>query len=365
MADHAKLTDRIVCHVEAESFLYNFKDVERRTKVSGRQVREIFREQGVRLLRAYKPVGPRAIGLDGVYFARMERAMPLDLERGVVYDMLPQAKAGPLYRKLLKLMTKEEREAVEVAVIDMSPSLRAVAKRAFPNATIVIDRFHVHNRVHKAMEKIRSALGGARGRKKGTRKMIRKEIPLRREYQLEKVREKKTERDRLANEKNRAELAELRWWRDLVPEFDEAYRLKEAFCEIWHSISPETALERYALWKEYLADSSPLVRQHFEKELVGTVDNWRDEIFAWCSHRYDNGAVERMNQEVKRLQREGRRLLFDAMRIKMIFGTVLRRRWVEEAEQHKSARKSRRAAAKKDGRATRSRRAGRVRRWSH
>lgn len=139
-------------------------------------------------MRAYKPQAPRVIGNDGVYFGRVERSMLLDLERGTVYDVLPRAKAWPPYRALLRLMTKEEREAVEVVVIGMSPSLMTVVRRAFPNATIDIDRFHVHNRVHKAMEKFRSAIGGARGRKKGSRKMIRKEIPLRREYQLEKVR---------------------------------------------------------------------------------------------------------------------------------------------------------------------------------
>ena len=90
---------------------------------------------------------------------------------------------------------------------------------------------------------------------------------------------------------------------------------------------------------------------------MGTVDNWLGDIFAWFTHRYDNGAVERMNQEVKRLQREGKRLSSDAMRIKMIFGTALRRRREAEAAQHKSALRSRRAAAGKGSPATRSRRA--------
>jgi transposase len=342
VADNANITDRFVRHVEEESLLHPYKVVERLTHLSHHEIRDIFANHAIRLLASYKPVVPRVLCMDGVYYGRVDRAMLLDGERGTVYDLLPRAKAWKLYRAILKKMTRAEREAVQVLVIDMSLSLRAVAERAFPNAVIVIDRFHVFNRVNKAMEKVRGALSGQRGRRKGLRQMIRKEIPLQHEHQLEK-------------EKNAAALAELQWWRDLLPEFDEAYRMKEAFCEIWYSSCVETALERYETWKEYLEGCSPLVKMHFKKELVRTVDNWREEIFAYFDHRFDNGAVERMNQEVKRLQRESKRLLFDPMRVKMIFGTALRRRRAEQAEQHKAGRKSRRATAKKSRAATRKR----------
>lgn len=346
VADHSNITDRLVRHVEEESLLHTFKHVARLTTLSERQVRDTFNAQAERLLENYRPAGARVICMDGVYFGRVERALLLDGETGAVCDVFPHAKAWRLYRKILESMSPAQRAAVEVVVIDMSVSLMAVARRAFPNAVIVIDRFHVYNRVNKAMERIRAALSGQRGRKKGTRKMIRKEIPLQHEYQLEK-------------EKNAAALAELKWWRNLLPEFDEAYQMKEMFCEIWYSSCVRTALARYEAWKEKLATCSELVRKHFQKELVGTVDNWQAEIFAYFEHRFDNGAVERRNGDVKALQREGKRLSFDAMRVKMIFGTALRRQRAEEAEQHRAERKSRRAErGKESNAATRKRKVG-------
>jgi PAS domain-containing protein len=317
----------------------------RLTTLSERQVRDTFNAQAERLLSNYRPAVPRVMCMDGVYFGRVERALLLDGETGVVFDVFPHAKTWRLYRKILKAITPAQRAAIEVVVTDMSLSLKAVARRAFPNAVIVIDRFHVYNRVNKAMEKIRGALSDQRGRKKGTRKMIRKEIPLQHGYQLER-------------EKNSAALAELRWWRGLLPEFDEAYQMNELFCEIWYSSCVRTALTRYEAWKEKLATCSELVRKHFQKELVGTVDNWETEIFAYFEHCFDNGAVERRNGDVKALQREGKRLSFDAMRAKMVFGTALRQQRAEEAEQHKAERRSRRVGMGKDAAVTRKRKVG-------
>jgi hypothetical protein len=98
--------------------------------------------------------------------------------------------------------------------------------------------------------------------------------------------------------------------------------------------------------------------KHFQKELVGTVDNWKTEIFVYFEHRFDNGAVERRNGDVKALQREGKRLSFDAMRAKMVFGTALRRQRAEEAEQHKAERRSRRVGMGKGAAVTRKRKVG-------
>lgn len=69
----------------------------------------------------------------------------------------------------------------------------------------------------------------------------------------------------------------------------------------WQASWPETAEQRYEEWLSSLQGCSELVRKAFIKELVKTIENWREEVFAYFDNRYTNGFTERMNQEVKRI----------------------------------------------------------------
>jgi transposase len=48
-----------------------------------------------------------------------------------------------------------ERKKVEEITMDLSPTMRIVAEKVFPLATIVIDRFHVQKLVHDVVSDIR------------------------------------------------------------------------------------------------------------------------------------------------------------------------------------------------------------------
>jgi hypothetical protein len=83
------------------------------------------------------------------------------------------------------------------------------------------------------------------------------------------------------------------------------------------------------------------VRAQFKKHFTGAVDDWGKDIFAYFDDRYDNGFTERRNRDVKDLQADCRRLSFDAMRLKIVYGTLVRKWRDEEDAQHAKERKAR------------------------
>ena len=336
----SNFTNRLREFVEEETLLGTHKAASRVAKISERAARDIFDEQAARLKERKMPPLPEVIGLDGVYFARKERLMMTDLVNGRVLNMLPTIREDKLIEELMKI-PESERKRVRVVVIDMSQSLMRVARAVFPNAQIVNDRYHIQDKANNGVDRVRIIHRGKREgeRRRGAPVMIRREILRKR-------------RDALKPH----ELGQLNWCGNLLPEIGEAYEMKEQFCEIWYSSCSETAKRRYEEWRSKLKDCSELVQKAFEKELTKTIDNWYEEVFAYFDYPYTNGFTERMNQEVKRLQREGKRLSFESMRVKMIFGTALRWQREEEENQHKKRRnKPKTKLPTKNAKATRKR----------
>ncbi|MCD8374423.1 MAG: transposase [Oscillospiraceae bacterium] len=69
-------------------------------------------------------------------------------------DILPNRKKSELIRYFCGF---ESRKDVKYVVIDMNTQFRDVAEICFPNATTVIDRFHVTRQALWAMERVRKA----------------------------------------------------------------------------------------------------------------------------------------------------------------------------------------------------------------
>lgn len=314
-----RITTRLKAYAAEEALLKNYKDVARATKLAPRSVRELCAELTARLEATERPGLSDVISVDGVYYARRERIIITAPKKKIVVEVLPGGKAEEILDDLLERFTAEERRKVKVIVIDMSSTLRAVVRSAFPKAKIVIDRFHVFKKANEAVDGVRECLRKRRAkeRRAGAPTMVRSEI-------LRKHREDLTEE----------EAEKLDWWLELLPELKEAYEMKELFATVWYSSSPETAKERYREWLAHLAQCSEVVRRQFAKHLTRAVDDWGADIFAYFDQRFDSAFTERMNQEVKNLNRRCRRLSFKNMRLKMIYGTLIRLRREEEDRQH-------------------------------
>ena len=78
--------------------------------------------------------------LGRVAVRRLDRVTLYDLGHHRVYDVILGRSEASLEGALKRL---EGREQVRVVVMDMSETYRGIAKKWFPNAKLVVDRFHV------------------------------------------------------------------------------------------------------------------------------------------------------------------------------------------------------------------------------
>src|SRR4029079_16411038 len=69
-----------------------------------------------------------------------------DLAKHKVYDVVLGSSEAALEAYLSKLKGKEQ---VTIVCMDLSSSYRALARKHFPNAVIVADRFHVIRLIHQ------------------------------------------------------------------------------------------------------------------------------------------------------------------------------------------------------------------------
>ena len=96
---------------------------------------------------------PRVLGIDEHFFTRKRgyATTLVDLKNHKVFDVVLGRSESSLRRYLQRL---RGRENVQVIVMDLSATYRSIARRYFPNATIVSDRFHVVRLVNQHFLKI-------------------------------------------------------------------------------------------------------------------------------------------------------------------------------------------------------------------
>lgn len=80
-------------------------------------------------------------------------------KQGSVISIVRGTKAEDVIEVLMKI-PEEARLAVKEVTMDLSSSMRAIVSTVFPNATIVLDCFHVLKRCHDAIEEVRLISSG-------------------------------------------------------------------------------------------------------------------------------------------------------------------------------------------------------------
>ena len=96
---------------------------------------------------------PRVLGLDEHFFTRKKGYATTfaDLRNHKVFDVR-LGRSEPSLRRYLRDLKGKER--VQVVVMDLSETYRRIARRYFPNATIVADRFHVVRLINQHFMKV-------------------------------------------------------------------------------------------------------------------------------------------------------------------------------------------------------------------
>lgn len=297
MDDRRMMTRRLVKHIEVKAALGSNSDVARDVGVDEKTVRSIFMDYYQAKDAEYKVVAPRVLGLDELYLGKQFRAILTNIGEGTVIDLLPNRFKPTVTRYLSNLPGRKD---VQVVCTDMWPSYRDAAKVALPQATLVVDKFHVIKMANETLETIRKGLKGKLNDKqrktlKGDRKLM-----LMREHDLKPL-------TRLTMET----------WLNAFPELGTAYRLKEDFYGIYDASCEKDARERFAKWKAGIPDS----QQAQWGPVADTVTNWADGIFAYFKpgHQYTNAFTESTNRGAKDKHRDARGMSFESYRAKVLF----------------------------------------------
>ena len=247
-------------------------------------------------------------------------------KKGAIVAMIKGTKAEVVIKTLHKIPLKQ-RKIVKEVTLDMAGNMGLIVKKSFPNATLVIDRFHVQKLALDALQQIRikhrweaidqenDAIENARNKnKKYTLKLLAngdtlKQLLARSRYLLYKADNKWTE-----NQSKRAEILFEKY-----PDIEKAYKLCQNLSWIFNNTKNKTsALIRLAKWDEK-------VRQADFKTfntIARTMSIHYKNILNYFDNRSTNASAESFNAKIKafRTQFRGvRNIEFFLFRLTNIF----------------------------------------------
>ena len=224
--------------------------------------------------------------------------------KGSIIAIIKGIKSETVIENLLKI-NKKLRLNVKEITLDMAGSMKLIAKKCFPNATQVVDRFHVQKLATEALQDMRiqhrweaiefenNLLEEAKKIKKSAEIEIfengdtRKQLLARSRYLLYKSREKWT-----VSQKQRAEILFSEY-----PDLEKAYHLADGLRKIYNqNIQKSVAMLKLAHWFKEVEESG---FKSFSV-LMKTIMNHYNDILNYFECRSTNASAElRSNREFK------------------------------------------------------------------
>lgn len=257
---------------------WSMKDIARDTRTS---------VSGVARCLALYPQGkprelPRVLSFDefkgNANGERFQCILTAPEERRIL-DILPDRRGSTIQSYLHSFSNRQD---VQYVVMDMNQGYRDIARAFFPQAKIVIDRFHVARYCTWAMDDVRRAV----------QKHL---LPASRKH-FKRSRRLLIARRALLSEEDRAAV-------DVMLHFSErlyqAYALKELFFQFMDAKSSSTAAELLSKWFDaydrlQLPEFSPCRRM---------LKNWKPYILNAFDCPYSNAFTEGCNNAIKALKR--------------------------------------------------------------
>lgn len=174
---------------------------------------------------------------------------------------------------------------------------------------MIVDKFHVVRMANVAMESVRKSIRAELSPKARRGLMHDRFVLLKRRRDL-------TDKDAF----------NLDGWVKNYPLLGEAYRLKEAFYDVYEAEGPREALDAYERWFKSIP---PELIEHFQP-IITAWRNWMPEIVGYFEHPVTNAYTESLNSLIRVMNRLGRGYSFEALRAKILF--------TEGAHSHKQKR---------------------------
>ena len=141
MHDNHRATRRLIAYIEKRVMLKEtFARIAADVGLSEWTIRSIFDDFAAREQKSYHPDTPRFLGIDEAHLFRHYRCVITDVEKRTIIDLLENRSTISVANYLRKM---HNRNRVEIVCMDMWQPYREAVKAVFPEAKIVMDKYHV------------------------------------------------------------------------------------------------------------------------------------------------------------------------------------------------------------------------------
>ena len=224
-------------------------------------------------------------------------------KKGALMAMVKGTKAETVIKILHRIPLKQRKKVKEVT-LDMAGNMGLIVRKSFPNATLVIDRFHVQKLSLDALQEIRikhrwDAIDAENDAIESAKKISEnykpeilpngdtlKQLLARSRYLLYKSANKWTQ-----NQSDRAKILFERY-----PDIEKAYRLCQNLSWIYNQTKDKTkALIRLAKWDEKVRQAQ---FKSFDT-IARTISIHYQNILNYFDNRSTNASAESFNAKIK------------------------------------------------------------------
>lgn len=288
------MTKRLLEWIGKAAIRRTFTSIAEEVGIVEGTVRSIFRDYINEMQSTVKFETPQWMGIDEIHLIK-PRGVITNIQNNTVVEVLRDRNKKTVADFLFRL---NGRDNIKYVAMDMWRPYREAVEVVLPQATIVIDKFHVVRLANDAMESIRKSLRSDLTTKQRRGLMHDRFVLLKRNREL-------ADQERF----------NLDGWVQNYPLLGEAYTLKESFFEIYAHRSREAAFNAYETW----AKSIPPELNEAFSPLKSAVGNWSPYIFSYFDHPITNAYTESLNNLIRVMNRLGRGYSFEALRAKILF----------------------------------------------
>ncbi len=259
--------------------------------------RRVFKEYAAQKLDRYVPKMPRVLGIDEKNVRGQMRLVIGDIEGSAMLDMRPsrtEDKIRPYFEAF------PDRGDIRVVCMDMWRTYRKVSLDLFPRCVVVIDKWHALRMSDWGVEKVRRLLQGEMSRDERVR-LKRKNRLLMCRFNGPKT-----------NDGQRGALKALF---ETHPALGTAYRLREAFYDLYELGTRAEAEQRMTAWLAEVK-AAPHGMDRIFTQLVTAIGNWRPYMLNYFDHPFTNAYVESLNNCIGKINASAAGLDYDLIRAK-------------------------------------------------
>jgi len=227
----------------------------------------------------------RVVGMDEFAMKKGHRdyaTVIVDLERVEIIDILEYRDQEKLI-KYFKNRGTAWCEGIGVFCSDMWQGFLNTAKAVFPNATLVVDRFHFFGYLNKALD--------------NERKSLRRKFKDQEDFKRLKWALLKNAEDLTDDQKKKLARAFL-----LAPQLKLLYEHKEKFRSIFDQrLTREQGEIELNQWIE---QAKKMKNKHLNN-FLSMLNAWKDYVLNYFTHRFTTSVIEGINNAIKAVKRMG------------------------------------------------------------